>query len=47
MAVTGRPDTDPYPARKEHVELRGKDGNFVDDEEVRRRLLRRAAIYSK
>jgi hypothetical protein len=47
MAVTGRPDTDPYPARHEHAELRGEDWNFNDDEEIRRRLPRLAAIYLK
>jgi hypothetical protein len=45
MVVTGRPDTDPYPARKERAELRGQDLNFDDDEEVRRRLPRLAALY--
>ncbi len=45
MVVTGRPDTDPYPARNEDAELRGDDWNFDDDDEVRRRLPRLAAIY--
>jgi hypothetical protein len=45
MAVTGRPDTDPYPARNEHAELRGEDWDFDDDEEVRSRLPRLAALY--
>ena len=45
MAVTGRPDTDPYPARKERAELRGEDWNFDDDAEVRRRLPRLASMY--
>ena len=45
MAVTGRPDTDPYPARNEGAELRGEAWDFDDDEEVRRRLPRLAAIY--
>jgi hypothetical protein len=45
MAVTGRPDTDPYPARNERAELRGEDWNFDDDAEVRRRLPRLAAMY--
>lgn len=44
MAVTGRPDTDPYPARNEQAELQGKDWNFGDHEEVRRRLPRLAAL---
>jgi hypothetical protein len=45
MAVTGNPDTVPYPARKEQAELHGEDWNFNDDEEVRRRLPRLAAVY--
>jgi hypothetical protein len=45
MAVTGRPDTDPYPARNERAELRGEDWDFDDDAEVRRRLPRLAAMY--
>jgi hypothetical protein len=45
MAVTGRRDTDPYPARKESAELRGEDWDFDDDAEVRRRLPRLAAMY--
>jgi len=45
MAVTGRPDTDPYPARNERAELRGEDWDFDDDEAVRRRLPRLAAMY--
>jgi hypothetical protein len=45
MAVTGRPDTDSYPARKERAELRGEDWDFDDDDEVARRLPRLAAIY--
>jgi hypothetical protein len=45
MAVNGRPDTDPYPARDERAELRGEDRDFDDDEEVRRRLPRLAALY--
>jgi hypothetical protein len=45
MAVTGKPDTAPYPARKERAELQGEDWNFDDDKEVRRRLPRLAAIY--
>jgi len=45
MTVTGRQDTDPYPARKESAELGGKDWDFDDDEEVRRRLPRLAALY--
>jgi hypothetical protein len=45
MAVTGRPDTDPYPARTERTELRGEEWDFDDDAEVRRRLPRLAAMY--
>ncbi len=45
MAVTGRPDTDPYPARNEQAEQQGADWNFDDDAEVRRRLPRLAAMY--
>jgi hypothetical protein len=45
MTVTGRPDTDPYPARKERAELRGEDWDFDNDEQVRRRLPRLAALY--
>jgi hypothetical protein len=47
MAVTGRPDTDPYPARNERAELRGEDWNFDDPEQVRQRLPRLAALYLK
>jgi hypothetical protein len=45
MAVTGKSDTDFYPARKESAELLGEDWDFNDDSEVRRRLPRLAAIY--
>jgi hypothetical protein len=45
MAVTGRPDTDPYPARKEREKLRGKDWDFDDDEEVRHHHPRLAGLY--
>ncbi|HTU16755.1 MAG TPA: DUF4240 domain-containing protein [Gemmataceae bacterium] len=45
VAVTGRPDTDPYPARNEGAELRGEDWDHNDKEEVRRRLPRLAALY--
>jgi len=45
MAVTGRPDTDPYPVRSEHVELFGEDWDFGDDEQVRLRLPQLAALY--
>jgi hypothetical protein len=45
MAVTGRPDTDPYPARKERATLRGEDWDFDDEAQVRRRLPRLADLY--
>jgi hypothetical protein len=45
MTVTGRSDTDPYPARNERAELRGEDWDFDDDAEVRRHLPRLAAMY--
>jgi hypothetical protein len=45
MAVTGKPYTDPYPARNEHAELRGENWDVDDDEEVLRRLPRLAALY--
>lgn len=44
MAVTGRPDTDPYPARNERAELRGEDWDFDNEEEARRRLPRLSAL---
>ncbi len=47
MAVTGRPYTDPYPARNESAELRGEEWDFDDEDEVRRRLPRLAAKYLK
>jgi hypothetical protein len=49
LAVTGRPDTDPYPAREEYSDrpVPGENWNFDDAEEVRRRLPRLAAIYLK
>jgi hypothetical protein len=49
MAVTGRPDTDHYPAREEYSDqpLPGEDWDFDDTEEVHRRLPRLAAIYLK
>jgi hypothetical protein len=49
MAVTGRPDTDPYPARNEYSDqpVPGEDWDFDDAEETRRRLPRLAAIYLK
>ncbi len=47
MAVTGRSDTDSYPARNESAELRGEDWDFDDDGEVCRRLPRLAALYLK
>jgi Protein of unknown function (DUF4240) len=44
LTVTGRPDTDPYPARNENAKLRGEDWDFDNHEEVRRRLPRLAAL---
>jgi hypothetical protein len=44
IAVTGRPDTDPYPARNERAELLGADWDFNNNAEVRRRLPRLAAM---
>jgi hypothetical protein len=45
MKVTGRPDTDPYPARKERAEMRGEDWDFNDKGALRRHLPRLASIY--
>jgi hypothetical protein len=45
MAVSGSSDTDYYPDRNESAELRGEDWDFNDDNEVRRRLPRLAALY--
>jgi len=45
MTVTGRPDTDPYPARNEKAELQGEDWDFNDDDEVRQHLPRLAVKY--
>lgn len=45
MAVTGRSDADPYPARNEDAELSGERWDYRDDAEVRRRLPRLAAMY--
>jgi hypothetical protein len=49
MAVTGRPDTDPYPARKEwsNMPVPGEDWNYDNEAEVRRRLPRLASIFLK
>lgn len=44
MAVTGRSDTDPYPARNEEAELRGEDWDFRDFDEVNRRLPRLCSL---
>lgn len=44
MTVTGRPDTDPYPAHVERAALRGEVWDFDDEEEVQRRLPRLAAL---
>ena len=45
MAVTGKQDTEPYPARDEHAELIGENWNLDDKSEVRRRLPRLAEMY--
>lgn len=45
MAVTGKPDTAPYPAREETTELRGEDWDLDDAAEVARRLPRLHAMY--
>lgn len=45
MQVTGRPDTDPYPARNESADLRGQSWDFNSNAEVRRRFPRLATIY--
>lgn len=47
ITVTGRPDTDPYPARNEFSDqpVPGENWDFDDGEEVRRRFPRLAAIY--
>jgi Protein of unknown function (DUF4240) len=45
MAVTGKADTDPYPARIERAHLQGEDWDFDDDQEVRRRLPRLATKF--
>jgi hypothetical protein len=47
MTVTGRPDTDPYPARNESAELRGEDWDFDNEEEVQKRLPRLAALSNE
>ena len=44
LAVTGRPDTDPYPARNEEAELRGEPWDFDDEAEARKRLPRLSAL---
>lgn len=45
MAVTGCTSSDPYPARHERADLRGKNWDFDDDSEMRQRLPRLAAMY--
>jgi hypothetical protein len=45
MTVTGRSDTDPYPVRSERENLLGEKWDFDDDEEIRRRFPRLAAVY--
>jgi len=45
IEVTGRSDSDPYPARNEHATLIGEDWDFEDKAQMRRRLPRLAALY--
>jgi hypothetical protein len=46
MQVTGKSDENDYPAREESSgNPKGKDWDFDDDEQVRKRLPRLAAIY--
>ncbi len=45
MAVTGNPDTAPYPARNETTDLKGEDWDIDDDAEVARRLPRLFAMF--
>ena len=44
MAVTGNPDTAPYPARDETTELTGEDWDIDDQAEVARRLPKLSAM---
>ena len=45
MRVTGRPDTDLYPARNEQAELKGEEWDFEDRNEVERRMPRLSTLY--
>lgn len=45
MRVTGKSDTEPYPARNEKAELAGDDWEFENRELMRRRLPRLSAFY--
>lgn len=45
LAVTRNPDTAPYPARNEDAKLQGRQWDFDDDRQMRRRLPRLAALY--
>ncbi len=46
MAVTGKPDTDPYPARDERAELKGDVWDFDDKTEMARRMPRLSEMYA-
>ena len=46
MAVTGNPDTAPYPARNERTDLKGEDWDVDDESEVAKRLPKLSAMYS-
>ena len=45
MAVTGNPDTMPYPASDETTQLQGEDWDIDDKAEVARRLPKLSAMY--
>jgi hypothetical protein len=45
MKVTGKSDTEPYPARDEHAQLQGVDWDFEDKEQQRKRLPRLSKMY--
>ncbi|MGH7138792.1 MAG: DUF4240 domain-containing protein [Pirellulales bacterium] len=47
LAVTGKSYDDPYPARNEEAQLQGEPWDYEDDDEVRRRSPRLAAMYLK
>jgi hypothetical protein len=47
MAVTGKSDTDHYPARNEEAELIGEEWDFDDPNQMRQHLPRLAALYEE